>query len=346
MDIGFFHTPVGPVCRISQGHGVLLARAQSATHDLAVRAPRQHDVPHSYVDNQAHHNLPKYAKTWHSKLEPFEITSSYGLFRTCAIRTKQAKSSGCPNPSQVISDTEKKVAKLSVFAISKALKGIVGAPFCQMTCRRTAVCCRCGKGGHAGKDCKADPSCLNYHGPHAADSKECPKWKEEERSLWSEGVRGRNLLAWLATLRVACQAPKKKFQSSPNVIPPFEIRVQQLLLEIDVDTNSIQEDKFSEMNPWTLDRPESILDLAALYKDKTAPEVYREKFEQIIENHSDHYLLFTDGSKDETCIGAACHSSSGDKCCGAGHELKVQKMFEGAGFVECFKVANCFSSPV
>ncbi|RUS72308.1 hypothetical protein EGW08_019931 [Elysia chlorotica] len=50
----------------------------------------------------------------------------------------------------------------------------------QTTCRRTAVCCSCGKGGHAGKDCKADPSCLNCHGPHAADSKECPKWKEEE----------------------------------------------------------------------------------------------------------------------------------------------------------------------
>ncbi|RUS90346.1 hypothetical protein EGW08_001841 [Elysia chlorotica] len=103
----------------------------------------------------------------------------------CAIRTKQAKSSGCPNPLgstakqswppfQVISDTEKTMAKLSVFAISKA-PGVF-----QTTCRRTAVCCRCGKGGHAGKDCKADPSCLNYHGPHAADSKECPKWKEEE----------------------------------------------------------------------------------------------------------------------------------------------------------------------
>ncbi|RUS73111.1 hypothetical protein EGW08_019133 [Elysia chlorotica] len=32
------------------------------------------------------------------------------------------------SPFQVISDVDKKVAKLSVFAISKALKGIVGAP--------------------------------------------------------------------------------------------------------------------------------------------------------------------------------------------------------------------------
>ncbi|RUS84611.1 hypothetical protein EGW08_007638 [Elysia chlorotica] len=46
----------------------------------------------------------------------------------------------------------------------------------QTTCRRTAVCCRFGKGGH---DCKADPSCLNCHGPHAADSKECPSGKRK-----------------------------------------------------------------------------------------------------------------------------------------------------------------------
>ncbi|RUS86804.1 hypothetical protein EGW08_005464 [Elysia chlorotica] len=60
----------------------------------------------------------------------------------------------------------------------------------QTTCRRTAVCCRCGKGGHAGKDCKADPSCLNCHGPHTADSKKCPKWKEEEAILRYKAQHG------------------------------------------------------------------------------------------------------------------------------------------------------------
>ncbi|RUS83367.1 hypothetical protein EGW08_008870 [Elysia chlorotica] len=117
--------------------------------------------------------------------------------------------------------------------------------------------------------------------------------------------------------------PEEKCQSSPNAIPPFGIRVQQLLLEIDLDTNSIQEDKFSEISPWTLERAGSILDLAALHKDKTPPEVYREKFEQIIDNHSDHYLLFTDGSKDEACVGAACHSSSADKCCGVNAKASI-----------------------
>ncbi|XP_059157855.1 lipase maturation factor 2-like isoform X2 [Physella acuta] len=38
-------------------------------------------VPHSYVDTSAYRSLPKYAKSWHSKVDPFQITSSYGLFR-------------------------------------------------------------------------------------------------------------------------------------------------------------------------------------------------------------------------------------------------------------------------
>ncbi|XP_055900054.1 lipase maturation factor 2-like isoform X2 [Biomphalaria glabrata] len=38
-------------------------------------------IPLSYLDHNFYHSLPKYSKTWHSKLDPFQITSSYGLFR-------------------------------------------------------------------------------------------------------------------------------------------------------------------------------------------------------------------------------------------------------------------------
>ncbi|CAL1533703.1 unnamed protein product [Lymnaea stagnalis] len=39
-------------------------------------------VPHSYLDKKAYNDLPRYVKTWNSKVDPFQITSSYGLFRT------------------------------------------------------------------------------------------------------------------------------------------------------------------------------------------------------------------------------------------------------------------------
>ncbi|RUS72800.1 hypothetical protein EGW08_019437 [Elysia chlorotica] len=62
-------------------------------------------------------------------------------------------------------------------------------------------------------------------------------------------------------------------------------------------------------------------DLAALQEDKTPPKLYREIFEQIIENHSDHHLLFTDGSKDETCIRVPLILSR--YCCGVSADFNI-----------------------
>ncbi|GFN91188.1 RNA-directed DNA polymerase from mobile element jockey [Plakobranchus ocellatus] len=46
-----------------------------------------------------------------------------------------------------------------------------------------AVCVRCGKGGHVERDCLADPHCVNCRGDHAASSKTCPKFLEEQAIL-------------------------------------------------------------------------------------------------------------------------------------------------------------------
>ncbi|RUS87892.1 hypothetical protein EGW08_004308 [Elysia chlorotica] len=73
-----------------------------------------------------------------SQVNPFKIIS---IARESLVRMEQVchpdqarekqwmpQPFWAPLPFQVISDIEKKVAKLSVFAISKALKGIVGEP--------------------------------------------------------------------------------------------------------------------------------------------------------------------------------------------------------------------------
>ncbi|GFO27876.1 Gag-like protein [Plakobranchus ocellatus] len=46
-----------------------------------------------------------------------------------------------------------------------------------------AVCVRCGKGGHVERDCSADPLCVNCRGNHAASSKTCSKFLEEQAVL-------------------------------------------------------------------------------------------------------------------------------------------------------------------
>ncbi|GFO40935.1 nucleic-acid-binding protein from mobile element jockey [Plakobranchus ocellatus] len=46
-----------------------------------------------------------------------------------------------------------------------------------------AVCVRCGKGGHVERDSSADPHSVNCRGDHAASSKTCSKFLEEQAIL-------------------------------------------------------------------------------------------------------------------------------------------------------------------
>ncbi|GFN99156.1 nucleic-acid-binding protein from mobile element jockey [Plakobranchus ocellatus] len=53
-----------------------------------------------------------------------------------------------------------------------------------------AVCVRCGKGGHVERDCSADSHCVNCKGDHAASSKTCPKFLEEQAILRYKAENG------------------------------------------------------------------------------------------------------------------------------------------------------------
>ncbi|GFO37927.1 nucleic-acid-binding protein from mobile element jockey [Plakobranchus ocellatus] len=53
-----------------------------------------------------------------------------------------------------------------------------------------AVCVRCGKGGHVERDCSADPHCVNCRGDHAASSKTCLKFLEEQAILRYKAENG------------------------------------------------------------------------------------------------------------------------------------------------------------
>ncbi|GFO06198.1 nucleic-acid-binding protein from mobile element jockey [Plakobranchus ocellatus] len=62
-----------------------------------------------------------------------------------------------------------------------------------------AVCVRCGKSVHVECDCSADPHCINCQGNHAANSKTCPKFLEEQAILSYKAENG-------GTFQQACKA--------------------------------------------------------------------------------------------------------------------------------------------
>ncbi|GFO41938.1 RNA-directed DNA polymerase from mobile element jockey [Plakobranchus ocellatus] len=82
-----------------------------------------------------------------------------------------------------------------------------------------AVCVRCGKGGHVERDCSADPLCINCRGNHAASSKTCAKFLEEQAILRYKAENGVHFSkpgAAEAEVPTKRRAEKSKRQEAPR----------------------------------------------------------------------------------------------------------------------------------
>ena len=120
------------------------------------------------------------------------------------------------------------------------------------------------------------------------------------------------------------QHQNDKFQNTPNQLPPFSIRFQKLVTQAQINTEHIEEDPFPNIPPWLLTHPEVNLDLANFKKETTTNEKYLKEWEILENKYKRHIFLFTDGSKDDTSVGAAVHSKKlGDSCCGLNPKASV-----------------------
>ena len=68
--------------------------------------------------------------------------------------------------------------------------------------------------------------------------------------------------------------------------------------ESKIPLNDIHEIYLLQTPLKVIKNPQMILKLNELSKTKTHPSPYKEKFHNILEHHSDHQYVFTDGSKD------------------------------------------------
>ena len=98
---------------------------------------------------------------------------------------------------------------------------------------------------------------------------------------------------------------KDLFERKPNVIPPFGIRMEPIVDNPDIDTESIADYKISEIPPWTLNSAEFRFDLASDKKSVTDRTVFHAKYNEIKEHYFSFKPIYTDGSKEGNSVADA-----------------------------------------
>ena len=68
---------------------------------------------------------------------------------------------------------------------------------------------------------------------------------------------------------------KRLFERKPNAIPPFGIRLEPHITNLNVDLDSIAEYKIPEIPPWTMGTAEFRFDLTSDKKSETDPSTFQ-----------------------------------------------------------------------
>ena len=97
-----------------------------------------------------------------------------------------------------------------------------------------------------------------------------------------------------------------RFASRPNVIPTFGIRMKHAFEDTDIDLSITKEVKPSPVPPWTIQNPTVILDLSKNKKSETSNLEFQSLANEKISNFDTYKHVFTDGSKENEKVAAAC----------------------------------------
>ena len=103
---------------------------------------------------------------------------------------------------------------------------------------------------------------------------------------------------------------KQHFENKIKSIKPFGLRMEPIIKESKIPLNNIHETLIPKKAPWTIKKPQVILELSELPKTKTHPTIYQNKLYNILEHHPNHLRIFTDGSKDSDKTGCAAISNN------------------------------------
>ena len=98
---------------------------------------------------------------------------------------------------------------------------------------------------------------------------------------------------------------KDDFLKKENVIPPFSLRCDADVKNLDFDLTDVAESKIPDTPLWISKTPTFVYDLASHQKATTDPMIFRSKYLEIKRQYYLHEPIFTDGSKDGDKVAAA-----------------------------------------
>ena len=107
---------------------------------------------------------------------------------------------------------------------------------------------------------------------------------------------------------------KRVFEKCPNKIPPLGVRVtlEDYFEDIDLN-NEIEKFSIPKTPPWTFPEVEIDFSMAVHGKSNTSPREFQRHFEELLSKYPNFNGIYTDGSKDEDGVGAACFSSTEER---------------------------------
>jgi len=100
------------------------------------------------------------------------------------------------------------------------------------------------------------------------------------------------------------------FSNKPKTIPPFGVRISNLLDKIHLDLSIVTVCRTPSKSPWTLKLPTVSFELHREKKSSVSPDLLRAQFYAYISDKIDSFHIYTDGSKDLDGVVAAavCHT--------------------------------------
>ena len=102
------------------------------------------------------------------------------------------------------------------------------------------------------------------------------------------------------------------YEANPKKIPPLGIRAKDDFEDTDLDLE-VEKFNFPNTPPWTMPEVSVDFSVASHEKSTTSPQEYKKHFNELCKKYPNYNQIFTDGSKSEDGVGAACFSASGER---------------------------------